>query len=77
MLLNIGNRASFDVSSFEEASRIYAQYRDISLEGASTFPDGTILDGGRTIARVSYNAKVWPPAKWREGQVPLFDPYAK
>ena len=46
MILKIGNRASLQVSSFEEASRIYAQYRDASLEGASTFPDGTILDGG-------------------------------
>ena len=77
MILKIGNRVSIEVSGFEEGSRVYAQYRDASLEGASTFPDGTILDGGRTIARVSYNARVWPPAKWREGQVPLFDPYAK
>jgi hypothetical protein len=77
MILKIGNRVSIQVSSFEEASRVYAQYRDASLQGASTFPDGTILDGGRTIARVSYNAKVWPPERWRESQVPLFDPYAK
>ena len=77
MILKIGNRASLEVSSFEEASRVYAQYRDASLEGASTFPDGAILDGTRTIARVSYNGKVWPPAKWSEGQIPLFNPYSK
>ena len=77
MILKIGNRVSIEVSSFEEASRVYAQYRDASLQGASTFPDGTILDGGRTIARVSYNAKVWPPGKWHEGQTPLFNPYSK
>ena len=77
MILKIGNRASFEVSSFAEASRFYAQYRDATFEGASTFPDGVILHGSRTIARVSYNAKVWPPGKWHEGQTPLFNPYSK
>jgi hypothetical protein len=76
MILKIGSRASFEVSSFEEASRVYAHYRDASLEGASTFPDGVILDGTRAVARVSYNAKVWPPASWSPGQIPLFNPYA-
>jgi hypothetical protein len=77
MILKIGDRASFEVSTFEEASQIYAQIRDASLEGASTFPDGIILDGTRTVARVSYNAKVWPPAKWSEGHMPLFNPYSR
>jgi hypothetical protein len=77
MILKIGNRASFEVASFEQASRIYAQYRDASFEGASTFPDGIILDRRRAIARVSYNAKVWPPTRWSPGQIPLFNPYAK
>jgi hypothetical protein len=62
MILKIGSRASIEVSS---------------LEGASTFPDGTLLDGNRIIARVSYNAKVWPPTKWIAGQAPLFDPHSK
>jgi hypothetical protein len=77
MILKIGKRASLEVSSFEEASIVYAQYREASLEGASTFPDGLIRDGRRTVARVSYNGKVWPPGKWREGQMPLFNPYSK
>jgi hypothetical protein len=75
MILKIGNRASFDVTSFEEASRLYAQYRDASFEGASTFPDGVILEGTRVVARVSYNAKVWAPTKW--SQAPLFNPHSK
>jgi hypothetical protein len=77
MILKIGNRGSIEVCSFEEASRIYAQYRDTSLEGASTYPDGIIIDGTRTVACVSYNAKVWPPTKWSPLQTPLFNPYAK
>jgi hypothetical protein len=77
MILKIGKRASIQVTSFEEASLVYARYRDASLEGASTFPDGIILDGTRTVARVSYNAKVWPPGKWSAGQAPLFNPYSK
>jgi hypothetical protein len=77
MILKIGNRASLKVASLEEASRFYARYRDASFEGASTFPDGVIFDGTRIIARVSYNARIWPPTKWSQGQAPLFDPYAK
>jgi hypothetical protein len=77
MTLKIGSRFSIEVATFEDASRVYARYRDASFEGASTFPDGVILDGNRTIARVSYNAKVWPPEKWSKGQVPLFNPYAR
>jgi hypothetical protein len=77
MILKIGNRASIQVASFQQASQVYAQYRDASLEGASTFPDGAILDGTRTIARISYNAKVWPPAKWIPARAPLFNPYSK
>jgi hypothetical protein len=77
MILRIGNRASFNVSTFAEASLTYARYRDASLEGASTFPDGIILDGTRTIARVSYNAKVWPPGMRTQSQIPLFDPYSR
>jgi hypothetical protein len=76
MILKIGNRASIEVSSFEDASRLYAQYRDASLEGASTFPDGIILDRTRIVARVSYNAKVWLPSKWSAGQTLLFNPYS-
>jgi hypothetical protein len=77
MILKIGTRASIKVASFQEASQVYAQYRDASLEGNSTFPDGAIIEGTRTIARVSYNAKVWPTAKWSPGQRPLFNPYSK
>jgi hypothetical protein len=60
MTLNIGRRASFPVASFEEASAIYDRERAASYEGASTFPDGTITKGRRKVARVSYNARVWP-----------------
>jgi hypothetical protein len=77
MILKIGNRVSIEVSSFEDASHLYAQYRDASLEGASTFPDGTILHGTRIVARISYNAKVWPPTRWSPGQAPLSNPYSK
>jgi hypothetical protein len=76
MILKIGARASIEVSSFAEASLVYAAHRDGSFEGASTFPDGAIFDGNQMIARVSYNAKVWLPGS-TEGQTPIFDPYVK
>jgi hypothetical protein len=76
MILKIGSRMSVRVCGFAEASRVYADLRDASREGASTFPDGAIFDGNRMIARVSYNAKVWLPGP-TEGQTPIFNPYRK
>jgi hypothetical protein len=76
MNLKIGSRMSVQVSGFAEASHVYAELRDASREGASTFPDGVVFDGNRMVARVSYNAKVWLPGP-TEGQTPIFNPYLK
>jgi hypothetical protein len=62
-------------STFAEASAIYADLRDKSGEGASTFRDTTIMQGGAAVARISYNAKVWPAKEWASGDVPLYSPY--
>lgn len=76
MILFIGQRSTVNVRDFAHASEEYAKEREASQEGASTFPEGRIMRGGRKVARVSYNAKVWGPAPWHAGDVPLFDPYA-
>jgi hypothetical protein len=71
LTLKIGRRSTHQVATIEEASRTYAQARDASGEGASTFPTGTIsAEGGKPKFRVSYNAKVW------DGDVVAYNPYA-
>lgn len=62
------------VETYAEASAVYSAARDASGEGASTFRDGVVKDAnGRTMARVSYNGRVWPPGPYVEGAVPLYD----
>lgn len=71
MKLTIGRRFMAEVPSIEEASRIYCEQRDLSDEGASTFPEGKVGN-----YRISYNGKVWD-GKWQTGMVPVFNPYAR
>ncbi len=68
--LDIGKRRIF-VGSLAEASATYAEIRDASREGASTFPTGVILRDDKRIATVSYNAKVFDNAR-----ACIFDPYS-
>ena len=62
------------VADLAAASRRYAELRDASLEGASTWPDGLINDYGCNIAHISYNARVWPMGEFKPGTEPLYDP---
>lgn len=57
--LTIHRRLTQDVADFAEASAAYAQARDLSGEGGSTFPEGALTDGTDRLARVSYNGRVW------------------
>ena len=61
------------VTDFAEASRVYSDMRDASGLGASRFRDGKIVEGRKTIGRVSYNGRVWRPGEWRQGEQPLYD----
>ena len=73
--LKIGRRHKVRVLSIEDASCQYAQLRDESGEGGSTFPAGVLTIDGKRL-HVSYNAKVWADkdASTR-GDKPLFNPY--
>lgn len=74
--MNIPGRFAIGAADIAEASRLYSEARDGSGEGASTFPEGEILEDGKAIARISYNGKVWAPRPWQSGDEPLFDPYS-
>ena len=69
MTLRIGRRGTWKVETFADASRIYETERDRSGEGASTFPEGWVIDGG-TRYRVSYNGRIWTKEPWRDGRRP-------
>lgn len=74
MKLKIGSRSTHEVSDFAQASYVYSTARDISGEGCSTFPRGTIIDADGPHY-VSYNGKVWK-GKPREARSALvFNPY--
>jgi hypothetical protein len=74
MQLKIGSRSTHEVADFAQASEIYCTERDMSGEGASTFPEGTII-GANGPHHVSYNGKVWK-GKWVAGATPVYNPYA-
>lgn len=38
---------------------------------------GNIADGGKIIAHVSYNGRVWAGTEWKPGMVPLYDTRGK
>lgn len=58
--------------SFEEAQRRYIDARDESGLGASGFGDGDVMDEmGQSIARISYNGRLWDYLAWRPGMEPI------
>lgn len=73
--LRVGARR-FAIASLEEASARYERYR--GNKPSSLMKEGEVVDAkGTLVARVSYNAKVWPREPWFVGQQPLFNPYAE
>lgn len=66
-------RFAATVGSFGAASQLYASKRNASGLGGSKWPEGQIIKNGKTIARVSYNSKIWPAVETRDEE-PLFVP---
>ena len=59
LTLTIPGRLTQDVADFAAASAAYSQARDLSGEGCSTFPFGTVDCHGIVVAEVSYNGRIW------------------
>ena len=73
MFLEIG-RKRFQISSFEEASRLFCTARDKMGEGASRTPSPKIVDErGEVIGHVSYNGRVWAGATYVSQATPQYD----
>lgn len=66
------NRKRATVASVEEAVRIWNEYRESTGAGASEIGNGgTVKDGRKLVAGISYNGRVWSPAEWRQNNRPV------
>lgn len=71
MRLVVQNR-TFPVQSLSDASTRYQRFR--GTRGASVVGEGMVYDDhGVLVARVSYNGRVWPAAKWQPGMQPILE----
>jgi hypothetical protein len=57
---------TYTAETLSKLSDIFTKERDESYEGASTWQDGKMPDGGR----ISYNGKIWD-----KNNNLIFDPY--
>jgi len=68
------SQCRFPVADFAAASALFRKTRDASGWVANQTPDASIINAsGKEIARISYNGRVWPAAKWFDGMKPLYD----
>ena len=78
LFIEVGRRR-YQVADFKQASEMFCAVRDHNERayghgGASKTPDLMIVTAeGRTVARISYNGRVWPPQEWTPEQKPLYD----
>lgn len=62
-----------EVVNHSDVSCLYQSTRDASGEGASTFPEGVMLDTrGKIVGWVSYNGCIWD--RKGDNRVLIYDP---
>ena len=69
-------RKSYPIADLAAASRMVCAARDKAAIGNRCFKPPLIYEGGRPIAYVSYNGRVWAginPRGWKPGDKPLYD----
>lgn len=54
----------YGAPTFSEARKLYANLRDESCEGASTWPTPPLYQDGKIIGWFSYNSRVWVDKNW-------------
>ncbi len=66
------NRVIKGLRTLVEVQTAYIEARNGFDAGASRFGEGEVIDEmGQTVARVSYNGRLWPAGPWFPGQMPL------
>lgn len=56
-----GRPRTVAVASMEEASRVCREYIESNELGGGNWTGGDVIDGGETIATISYNGRIWLP----------------
>lgn len=64
-----GKRVLRGLASIADCQRAYAKIRDNSDAGGSSFGEGLITEAGQTVARISYNGRVWEPIPYPEAKL--------
>ncbi|MHB8271995.1 hypothetical protein [Bradyrhizobium sp.] len=76
LFLQIGKRR-YQVASLEQASFMFCAARDEmdrKTGRASKMKLPNIVDeAGTSVARLSYNGRVWPVGEWTADMAPLYD----
>lgn len=68
-----GRKRVVPVKSLAEASAVFCAWRDRNGLGAGNIAReaGNVTQGGKQIARVSYNGRVWEPGEWPTKEIIL------
>lgn len=61
-----------EVADFAAASAACMEYIRAHDLGGGNWTGGEVRDGGKVVARVSYNGRVWGPGKWKVGDKPIW-----
>jgi len=56
---SFGQKVLGPFNTLKEAQAAFHAHRDASDEGASTFHDGKIMQGGKQVLYFSYNGRIW------------------
>lgn len=67
-------RSMVPVESFAAASNAVLGYIARNNLGGGNWAGGLIFRGGKPIAHVSYNGRVWRGKSWKSGQKPIYEP---
>lgn len=61
--------ATVTVASFGEAARVCRDYIETHDLGGGNWTGGDVREGGRLVAHVSYNGRVWGPGPYPQPEI--------
>lgn len=71
--IDAGKPQRVAVENLSEACAVCRDFIRRNELGAGNWNGGRVTLHGRTIARISYNGRAWPPGSWTPGMLPLTD----
>jgi hypothetical protein len=70
----VGSSPVMPFATLNEASEAYRAFLNENDLGSRDAGRCIIRQGGKVVAHISYNGKVWPGERWVAESVPIFDP---